>query len=58
MASAPPLRPHLLEKLMEQWNNPEGRVKLFVIANLIALGLLALGVVLMVLVLLGRFPGP
>lgn len=47
---------HFIERIMEEWNNPEGRVKLFVIANIVAFGMLILGVIVLVLVMMGYFP--
>ncbi len=45
-----------LEKWLEGWGDPEGRARFFVIANLVAFGMLVLGVVVLILVMTDRFP--
>lgn len=47
---------HFLEKIMEQWNNPEERVKLLVIANIVAFGMLIMGVLVLILLMMGYIP--
>lgn len=43
----------LMRKVMEAWEDPEGRVRLFFWTNVLAFLMLALGVVLIVLVIGG-----
>ena len=47
---------HFIEKLLDEWIDPEGRARLFIIANLVASGMLVLGVIILALLLMGYYP--